>query len=518
MRVVGIDISAAGIRVVRLDKSFRDIAIHGVAERSFAQPSGPDTGEIEKTLLALKQEGALDGEFWATSLQTEKSFLRIMEAPSADAEKTNILVRNDLDGATPLPIDELTTVASQILKSDKGKLAHVLAAVVPSPEISSLLSRFSTAAIDPQLVTLDGAALGSLAGRLSQSVDTVFLDLGMQGSTLIITQNGTPVVIRALRVGLWPMVKRLSRASDLPPVEFLRKLDQVTIPEPLLHEVVQPLTVEIRRSIQSVRKNSVMPAHFILSGEGARLHSLSAEIAALTGLTSVPFSLGSLKFKSQVEKKGNVVGMSPLFTMGAERYARAFALAMAGLDKSKALSLRQGNLAFKGDFSRVAGQVARIASFMAVLLSLAGGAAYAKYRVLKAEERQAVAKLSKALKETTGKDLSELDAIDTFLTGSDKSNVKKPWPEKTGFDVLLAISQRIPETVKVDINKINIQPKKTTIQGEIDNAGDVDAITTALKEFKDCFKEMKPGSVKQITTRDGRQRHDFTLDIETTCP
>jgi Tfp pilus assembly PilM family ATPase len=517
MRVVGIDINPAGIRVVRLDKNFRDLAVAGVSERAFAQPTGPDPGELEKALVSLKQEGALEGEFWVTSLSTDKGYLRLLEIPAADAEKTNLLVRNELDGATPEPIDENTTIASQILQTEKGRSSKVLAAMVTSSEVSSLLARFSSAGLDPQLVTLDGAALSGLAGRLAPSDAVVFLDLGMQMSTLVVTQNGVPILIRTIKRGLWPMAQRVAHATELPPAELIRRLDMVTIPESLLTEVAQPFAVEIRRSVQGLRKSGVTPQLFVLAGEGARMKSLDNELASLTGLVASAFSLEPLQFKSQVQKRGAVIGLSPLFTAGNERYARALSLALAGLDKSKALSLRQGALSFRGDFSRVAGQIVRVAMIMLFLLGLSGLVAYGRYRMLKAEERQVVANLSKALKESTGKDLAELDAIDTLLTGSDKAVVKKPWPETTAFDILLAISQRVPKDTKVDINKINIQAKKTTLQGEIDNAGDVDDITTALKSFE-CFKEMKPGSVKQITSRDGTQRHDFTLDIETTCP
>jgi Tfp pilus assembly PilM family ATPase len=519
MRVVGIDINPSGVRVVRLDKNFRDLAVAGVAERAFAQPSGPDLGEIEKALTSLKQEGALDGELWVTSLASEKGYLRILEIPHADAEKTNLLVRNELDGATPEPIDEHSIIASQILEggNSKGKQSKVLAAMGTSSEVSSLLSRLSSAGLDPQLVTLDGAALGALAGRLAPTDATVLLDLGIQSSTLIVTQNGVPVLVRTIKRGLWPMAQRLSRAAELPPAEVMKRLDQLAIPEPLLTEMAQPFAVEIRRSVQGLRKNGITPQLFVLTGEGARMKSLDSELANLTGLITSAFSLEPLKFRSQVQKRGNVIGMSPLFTAGNERYARALALALTGLDKSKALNLRQGALAFRGDFSRVAGQLAQVAVVMLILLSLGGVTAYGRYRVLKAEEKQAVAALSKNLKETTGKELNELEAIDTFLTSSDKGGAKKPWPEKTAFDILLAVSQRVPKDIKVDINKIQIQAKKTTLQGEIDNAGDVDALTAALKDFE-CFKEMKPGSVKKITSRDGLQRHEFTLDIETTCP
>lgn len=518
MRVVGIDINSSGVRVVRLDKNFRDLVVAGVAEKSFARHTGPDVGELNRTLQALKQEGALDGELWVASLPGDQGYIRILEVPPTDAEKTNLLVRNQLDGLTPQDIDETTVVSSMTLSTEKGKPSRVLACVANGEQVSSVLSRFTPVGLDPQLVTHEAAALGLLAPKLSLSGSIALLDIGPDSSTLIITSNGSPCAFRAIKRGRNLVVNRLARAAELPPEELLKHIGTAEHPQPMLQEVAQPFAAEIRRTILGLRaKGDPAPDALIVTGEGALIRGFDQAIANLSGLNRLSFDLTPLKFKTQVQKRGAVIGLSPLFSQNNERFCRALSLAMMGTDRPKALTLRQGALAFRGDFSQMAGQFAKIAAVLLLLLALGGLAAYGKYSLLRAEEKAAVAKLSSAFKEVSGKELNDLDSLDAALNNSGKGGAKHPWPETTGFDILLAISQKIPNDITVDINKINIQPKKTTLQGEIDNAGDVDRIQTALKDFP-CFKEMKTGSVKQITNREGKQRHDFTLDIETTCP
>lgn len=516
MKVVGIDIDTAGVRVVRLERRFREFYLLGMESRAFTGPKGATPEEISEALSSLKQSGILEGDVTVAALPGDKGYLRVLEVPPTDAEKTALLVRNQLDGATPESFEEEAIFASQILRAAKGTPSRVLATVTSVNEVSELLGQLRLSGIDPQLITCEASALCALAVRIAPADGMTLVDVGYDRTTLVVVAGGSVILARTIKRGLRQISQKLARALGISVDEFLRRAEQGLGPlsEDLVAEAALPLAAEIRRTLLGLRaQGEVLGENLLVSGDGARVAGLPEGLARPLSMTPLPFDLSPLRLKT-ARAKG---GQPPLALGESERFARALGLAYAGIERQKTISLRQGALAFKGDISQLAGQLVRVAALFLLLLSLAGLSSYARYTLLKAEREHAEEKLKQLAKEVTGKELPDVDAIEALLHGNAGAGVKPPWPETTAFDLLVLISEKLPKDIKVDINKLEIRAKKTTLSGEIDNAGDVDAIIAALKD-NPCFKEFKTGSVKQITTRDGESRHDFTLNIDTTCP
>ena len=516
MRLVGIDIDSASLRVVRLEKGFRELSVLSVEERPLK--SG-DAEDLTATLVRLKAEAALDGDTLALALPGDRGYIRFLEMPPTDAEKRGLLVRNQLDGALPEGLDAHMIVGSQALYEAKGAPTQVLAVAASHEAISWTLQRVSGAGLDPQLVTAELAALGGLAQKIAPPEGLVLVDVAGAHSSFVVVSKGVFCAGRTLKRGMNDLAQPIARALKMSSREVLLRAQDgglAGLPSDLFTDAALPIAAEVRRTIAGLRARGIpAPERLTLSGEAARLPGLAEALGQLLGVVVVPLDVPALTLKPSNKK----IGAAPLSTLTKEdgaRFARALGLALAGLDRSHALSLRQGPFAFRTDLSKVAGRFLRAALVIFGLLLLGGFTLFARYQNLKAERDHEVKALSKLVQEVSSKSLDNLDEIDDLIH-IDKASAKKPWPETTAFDILLEISKRIPKEVTVDVNKIDIRAKKTTITGEIDNAGDIDTITTALKDFS-CFKEIKQGNVKQITARDGRQRREFTLDIDTTCP
>jgi general secretion pathway protein L len=516
MRLVGIDIDSASLRVVRLEKSFRDLAVLSVDER--ALKTG-DNQEISAALSQLKAEGALDGDTLAIALPGERGYVRFLEIPPTDADKRGVLVRNQLDGALPEGIEERMIVGSQVLYEAKGAPTQVLAVAASHEAVSGALQRITSAGLDPQILTAELAALGALAQKVAPPEGLVLVDVAHTHTNFVIVSKGVFCAGRTLKRGLHDLAQPLSRSLKMSAREVLQRANDgglSGLPSDLFGDAALPIAAEVRRTIAGLRaKGLPAPERLSLTGEAARLPGLAEALGQLLGAVAVPLDIPALKLRPSNKK----IGAAPLSSLVKEdgaRFARALGLALTGTDRAKVLSLRQGSFSYRTDLSKVAGRFLRAAVVMLGLLLLGGVTLFSRYQNLQAERDHEIKKLSVLVKEVASKEMSDLDQIDDLIH-IDKASIKKPWPETTAFDVLLEISKRIPKEVTVDVNKIDIRAKKTTLTGEIDNAGDIDTITSALKDFS-CFKEIKQGNVKQITTRDGRQRREFTLDIDTTCP
>src|SRR5262249_43172728 len=166
------------------------------------------------------------------------------------------------------------------------------------------------------------------------------------------------------------------------------------------------LAAESRRVALSLRaKGEPAIERLIVSGEGAKLSGLGEALAKPAGLISLPLDLSSFR------EKGKKAAPAP----PSEHYSPPLGLAMLRAERQRALSTRQGPFAFKGAFSRLAGQILKVAVLLLALLALAGVTSYARYRTLAAQEKRATDRLAKVTKVVTGKDLSDIDAIDDLI-------------------------------------------------------------------------------------------------------
>ena len=135
-------------------------------------------------------------------------------------------------------------------------------------------------------------------------------------------------------------------------------------------------------------------------------------------------------------------------------------------------------------------------------------------RRLSAEQRVLKAQLQVATKDLFGEARMEATDVTAALKRSFRDEMA-PLPKATAFDLLDSISTHIPPSDKVQINieDLDIRPKKTTIKGTIDSAAAVDEIVAKLKEI-DCFEDISKGPITEVA---GGAKQ-FSLAIVAKCP
>jgi hypothetical protein len=133
---------------------------------------------------------------------------------------------------------------------------------------------------------------------------------------------------------------------------------------------------------------------------------------------------------------------------------------------------------------------------------------------LNKQKEQLQAQLKTATQELFGEPRMDAKAVSTLLRKGFREEMA-PIPKATAFDLLDAISRRMPsaERIKVDITELDIRPKKTTMQGTVDSAAAVDEMVGRLKEIE-CFEEITKGPITEVSG--GAKR--FTLSIASKCP
>ena len=150
----------------------------------------------------------------------------------------------------------------------------------------------------------------------------------------------------------------------------------------------------------------------------------------------------------------------------------------------------------------------------AALIACAGIHATVTLRRLSAEQKVLKTQFATAAKELFGAGRIEAADVSAALRRNQKDEMVT-LPKATAYDLLDQISGHIPsaDKVTVDIDDLDIRPKKTTIKGTVDSAAAVDEMVAKLKEIE-CFEEISKGPITEVS---GGAKQ-FSLNITSKCP
>ena len=91
---------------------------------------------------------------------------------------------------------------------------------------------------------------------------------------------------------------------------------------------------------------------------------------------------------------------------------------------------------------------------------------------------------------------------------------ESPMPKMSAYDVLLALSGKLPDKkdIKLDITKLDINDTKIDVDGTAKTSQEIDSLVADLKK-DDCFKDISLGETR--ASADGGQ--SFKLTITQKC-
>ena len=176
--------------------------------------------------------------------------------------------------------------------------------------------------------------------------------------------------------------------------------------------------------------------------------------------------------------------------------------------------LRKGEFQYRASFSVVRQRAGHLLVLAAAVLACAGIHAIITMRRLSTEQRVLKTQFQAAAKSLFGDSHLEAADVSAALRRNHKDEMVA-LPKATAYDLLDEISHHIPtaDKVKIDIEDLDIRPKKTSIKGTIDSAAAVDEIVARLKEIE-CFEDISKGPITEVA---GGARQ-FSLVINSKCP
>jgi hypothetical protein len=268
---------------------------------------------------------------------------------------------------------------------------------------------------------------------------------------------------------------------------------------------------DLRQTLSSFSSKDKAPVEeLLLAGGGARLNGLVGFLQDELGIVVNPLIAPA---EPREGPDAETVPLTPAPTDG-DRFVLANTIAQVGARGTRQLDLRRGEFQYRASFSVVRQRAGHLLVLAASLVACAGIHATITLRRLSTEQKVLKTQFQTAAKELFGDSRMEAADVSAALRRSQKDEMVA-LPKATAYDLLDEISTHMPpvDQVTIDIEDLDIRPKKTSIKGTIDSAAAVDDVVAKLKQIE-CFEEISKGPITEVS---GGAKQ-FSLAIISKCP
>lgn len=288
---VGLDIGRTAIKAVRFRRrlSGRETVEYFHQKLPFTGEGGVDHERAAELLRAFVRRHRLGSTLVVTALACRQLFLRTLTLPFADAEKVSQVAPFEMENLIPLPLEEVVVgcvvLGSEGKAGEAGKPAasDVLVAAAPRATVEEHLKFLADVGIDPAAVNVDALALFAVTQQLRREgaevpLDLAIIDLGASKTTLCLTHQGRPWMLRTIPWGGDQVTEALAKQHSCSRTEAEQRKRELTAGQvgPWLSPLVKDvqLTLHAYEAATQTRLRKCW-----LSGGGAKLKEVSAYLA-----------------------------------------------------------------------------------------------------------------------------------------------------------------------------------------------------------------------------------------------
>jgi len=474
-RYLGIDIGHSAVRIVLLRTTYRRV----IFERADEIPLH-DTVSAAEAIQQFATQLGTSYDAVAVGLSGEDVFWRCMEIPVAAQRQLANLVPFELEAQVPFDLEQM--VFDYRVLTRIGASLPLLVAVAHEDKVRAVIELVrSSLGAEPEMIVPGAFALASLVpwvAELEEPGPLLLVDLGAARTEVIILVGGEAVFARTLSAG----------TLGLPASAAM-------------------LARELRLTLGAWRATGGATAtQLYLVGGGSEVDGAMAFLEGELGIPVRP--LPPLRME----------GLEPDRSTTLHRYAKALALALAPLSRTRLVNLRRGALAYERGYGFLRERIPVLAGLGTVLAVSLLFSVWAEMRALSKEHELLENTLGLVSKTILGEELKDparvTDVLDKDPTEED------PLPRVDAFDVIAQLTQALPDGTHHDLEELDVQhpspqaPSHVSIHGIVPKVQDAEAIATSLKEFR-CFQDVKITKISQHIGGEGQKYH---LELDARCP
>jgi Type IV pilus assembly protein PilM len=469
---LGLDISARAVRVAVLRSSYRKIVVEAVHEERIADHEAPSAA-VRAAMQGIKADAV------AAAVPGQRAFTRILSLPVAAQRELSNVLGFEVESTLPVELDDavmdhriLTIIPSL---DDEGQLP-ILTAVAYTDDVRDRIGlvRRGTG-LEPQRVGVGALPYCNLAlvcPELAGPEPIAIFDLDDEHADFMIMIGGEPRFLRSLSRGV----------SGLP-------ADAGAIAR------------ELRQTVAAWRMQGGAPVKALyVVGQGRATPGLDGFMQAQLGMTVAELP------KLEIE------GIDEQMQYSLPRFAKAISLALSLSRRANDLNLRQGDLEAQQNFSFLRDKTPLLSGLGAAIFVSFFFSVVAEQQALDREQASLEARLEATTEAHFGTETADPKEAGQLLDDAISGKTGDPMPKVDGFDVIVELSERIPDDIVHDIADFEFNRDTVQMKGIVPQISDANLVKDKMAEHE-CFKDVNITRTTQLK-KDAKQKYtlEFTVD------
>jgi general secretion pathway protein L len=435
--------------------------------------------DVREALAAVARPMMGHGESVAIGISGIGSYLLRVELPATALRQIEQIVPFELEARVPVDIEDL--VHDFILNRERGDndTINVIIAAASLQRVKKVIEDCrATLGKEAERVGCGSLPLGNLVPYLPRSFSEdpaiMILDLGEKSSDILVVHHGRPAFARTISHGI----------EDLP-------------------QAAEALVAAIRQSLMAwVSQADCAVSSAYLTGIGANMAGAESFLSQRLEVAVLPLPKLDVSYSAELDWEVS------------SRYTKALGIAFGLGVRPNDPDLRSGPLSYQRGYAFLKEKAPLLAGLVTAMFMSFLFASWAELRSTNREQKFLTDELETSSLQILGKAVSEPSEAQELLARRKALEEADPMPHMDAFDVLVAISTAIPDTISHDIDEFDMQREHVKMTGIVGIAAEAQQVASKLKEQR-CFQDVRLAKVVQVVNSD-RQKYGLEWDVR--CP
>ncbi|MDW7773126.1 MAG: PilN domain-containing protein [Desulfobulbaceae bacterium] len=464
--ILGLDINDSFLAAVVLGHQGRER--HVIACDSIALNGQQSLSEMLPRLL---ERISWKGRSSVCGISLSDISIRNLTIPFADRKKINQVLSFELEDQLITPVSR--QIVEYIFTGQAQTTSHILITAVEKEKLRHYFTVFEESRLIPDVVGLRLVALAVQSLLINKTtVDSIFLDAGLQSMNVLFCHRGEVVFLRHLA---YP-----EEMITEPPFSFTNGRAGIASHEEAM-ACIANMCGDINRSLGFFRLESGVefaPEKIVITGSLGQVAEVRESIQS--GL-AVPVVLSNIR-----EEAGIFLNPDVQEKWDPGLYDFALCLALEGLQKKHLINFRKDEFSQPQMLFTSKGRL--LAASIAFAVLLGAGLVYLglDYHYLRTRYEEMGGQMQALFKDTFP-DRTRISDPLVEMQASIK-NIQAPsvaipvfTGSKRSLNILADISGRIPPAIEIEVSRLVIDQESVQIKGSTDNFNNVNIIQNNLR-------------------------------------
>jgi general secretion pathway protein L len=479
-KVVGIDIRNHSVAAVLLSSSLREYRVDDFIHLTIPDSDGPENGLLA-ALETLTEKMDLSGCDAVASISANQFTFRNLKIPFGNAKKIRMVLPFELEPTLPAAMEDLVIDFHLLEGSPAGDQTELFAAAIERKQLTPYIEALASIHIDPEKLTITGMPTAMcLANQADPDEDHLFIEIDNGVGTLFMMPGGRLQLIRS-----FPMPAAGPSAS-------------------------RQLSAQVKQTLAAFHESSgfsFQPLEVVISGSGLD-EAMTAEIGESLDM---PVKMAALADRWDIPIEGD--SEAP---WNAAIMDNALALGIMEVEGLSCLNFHKGQFAAQKFISKNKSPLIKTGVLAAIVLALMLFNVLMESYTLNKQIGLLDSQMTQIFK-ATFPEVKQIKGgayqhMQSLMQAAKKNPVfqAEAGPHVRSIDILKGISEKIPQSIKVNLTRLVVQPDTALITGTTDTYDSVNAIKSRLEQIQ-YFEKVTISSAN--IDRSGNEVR-FTLKVE----